>query len=296
VDDGKRLLIISPVRNEAEHIETVARALAAQTRPPDRWLAIDDGSGDGTLERLHALAADVAFLRVLATPDRFTADAGDRLKVAAEARAFNFALATERLGAFTHVGKLDGDIELPPDYFERLLGEFDRDPRLGIGGGVLVERVGGEWRVMRTARHHVRGALKLYRRECFEAIGGIQEILGWDGIDQTYAQMRGYRTRAFEHLVGTHLRPVGTAQGALRGRVRGGENHWYLGFSLPWVLLKALKYGRLRPVGISGGAFLYGYLRSCVRSRPRIEDPEYRRFVRGDERRRMRRALSPRAG
>jgi len=291
MNDGKRLLIISPVRNEAAHIELVARSVQGQSRPPDVWLLVDDGSTDGTEELLRRLSVDMPFARVLSTPPGHTRDAGDRHAAAAAPRAFNWALSTIDWRRFTHIGKLDGDIELPHDYFAQLLAEFDRDPALGIGGGVLVERVGSNWRVMRTPREHVRGALKLYRRECFEAIGGIREHLGWDGVDQTYARMRGHRTLSFDHIVARHHRACGTADGALRGRVRGGETHYVLGFSLPWVVLKSLKYGWARPVVVSGPAFMYGYLRASWRSVSRIDDHQYRRFVRQDERRRVMRAL-----
>ncbi|MCW3000066.1 MAG: glycosyl transferase, family 2 [Solirubrobacterales bacterium] len=284
--DAHRLLVISPVRNEAAHIERVARSMGRQTRPPDTWLVVDDRSDDETPARLAHLARELPFMVALSTPDAYGADTLDRLAVAAEARAFNWALDTVAWRGYTHVGKLDGDIELPEDYFERILAEFDRDPALGIGGGVLVEQVGGRWQVMRTAREHVRGALKLYRRECFEAIGGIQERLGWDGIDQTYARMAGYRTRSFDHVVARHLRPVGTTYGALRGNLRGGETHYVLCFSPAWVLLKAVRYGCRRPYGVSGAVFLYGYGRARRRRVPRVEDPAYRRFVRRDERRR----------
>jgi poly-beta-1,6-N-acetyl-D-glucosamine synthase len=290
---GKRLLIVSPVRNEAAHIGLVAASLERQTRPPDRWLVVDDGSDDATPELLGELAARIPFMSVLSTPPGYTSDRGDRHAVAAAPRAFNWALATTQWRAYTHIGKLDGDIELPDDYFERLLGEFDRDPQLGIGGGVLVERAGGEWRPARAAREHVRGALKLYRRECFEAIGGLQECLGWDGLDQAYARMRGYRTLSFGHIVARHHRPVGTADGALRGRARGGQTHYVLGFSFPWVLAKSLRYAAQRPRGTSGLAFLYGYLRAAARpSVRRAGDREYRRYVRREELRRLGAALS----
>ena len=289
--DGKRLLIISPVRNEAAHLQLVADAMARQTRPPDLWLVVDDGSDDGTGELLAEREDRIAFLRVLSTPDGYTTDSGDRHAVAAAPRAFNWALGTTDWREFTHIGKLDGDIELSDDYFERLLREFDEDPALGIGGGVLVELVGTSWRLMRTARHHVRGALKLYRRECFEAIGGVQERLGWDGIDQSYARMRGYTTLSFDGIVARHHRPCGTADGALRGRIRGGETHYVLGFSFPWVVLKSLRYALARPVLVSGAAFVYGYLRAAWRRVPRVEDREYRLFVREAERRRLMRAL-----
>ena len=285
--DGKRLLIISPVRNEAAHVETLVRSMARQTRPPDLWLVVDDGSDDGTVDQLNDLSERVPFMTVLQTPQSHTRDRGDRHAVAAAPRAFNWALRTIDWREFTHIGKLDGDIELPDDYFQRLLREFDLEPRLGIGGGVLIEPVESTWQRIRTPRHHVRGALKLYRRECFAAIGGIQERLGWDGIDQIYAQMRGYQTVGFDHLAARHHRVCGTADGAVRGWIRFGEAYYVLRFSFPWVFLKSLKCSAERPPVVSGLAVAYGYLRAWWRSVPSVEDPEYRRFVRRDERRRL---------
>jgi poly-beta-1,6-N-acetyl-D-glucosamine synthase len=291
MNDGKRLLIISPVRNEAAHLELVARGVERQSRPPDTWLVVDDGSDDGTAELMRELAARIPYMQVLSTPPGYTSDDGDRHAVAAAPRAFNWGLRSTDWRRFTHLGKLDGDIELPQDYFELLLAEFDRDPRLGIAGGTLVERERKGWRPTKGARQHVRGALKLYRRECFDAIGGVQERLGWDGVDETYARMRGFKTRSFDHIVARHHRPFGTADGAHRGRVRRGEVCYALGYHLPWAALKSLHltFGGSGPS--AGGGFLYGYLRAAWRSVPRVEDKEYRRFVRAEQRHRMGRAI-----
>jgi glycosyltransferase involved in cell wall biosynthesis len=291
MNDGKRLLIISPVRNEADHLERVGRGIERQSRPPDAWLVVDDGSDDGSLTRLRELAARIPYMRVLATPPGYTSDNGDRHAVAAAPRAFNWGLRATDWRRFTHLGKLDGDIELPEDYFERLLAEFDRDPRLGIAGGTLVERGRTGWETTRSARQHVRGALKLYRRECFKAIGGVQERLGWDGIDETYARMRGYETRSFDHIVARHRRPLGAADGSLRGKVRRGSVHYVLGYNLAWATFKSLQLAFDRSGPTAGAAFLYGYLESAWRSLPRVEDAEYRRFIRDEQRHRMTEAI-----
>jgi poly-beta-1,6-N-acetyl-D-glucosamine synthase len=170
----ERLLLITPVRNEAANIERTARALAAQTRPPDLWLVVDDDSDDATPWLLRELAEDIPFMRVMASPGGQTGGGPDRLALAAEARAFNWALGTVESEQYTHLGKLDGDIELPPEYFETLLAAFRAEPELGLAGGDLLEPTrGGGWEPARSPQYHVRGALKLYSRECFEAIGGI---------------------------------------------------------------------------------------------------------------------------
>lgn len=284
-----RLLLITPARDEAAYLANTIRAVAAQTRPPELWLVVDDGSTDDTHRILRSRAAKIPFLRVLRVPPQDCKPGEDRLGVAAEARAVNFALDTVELGGFTHLGKLDADVELPPDYFERLLAHFAEQPKLGVAGGALLEEGARGWRRTKVPPHHVRGALKLYSRECFEAIGGIEERLGWDTIDETYARMRGYSTRSFPELAARHHRPVATRGGTLRGRARHGQCAYILRYSSWWVALRSFKVACSRPFLLSGIAFLYGYVRSALRREDRIEDKQYRRFVARELRGRLRR-------
>ena len=285
-----RFLIISPMRNEAAHVERVARAVAAQTHPPAEWVVVDDGSTDDTASVLRRLENEIPFLRVHCRP----ADSEpvvDRLAVAAAPRAFNYGLERAAVDDWTHVVKLDGDIELPPDYFERILERYAEDPELGMAGGNLVESRGGQMVLDVIPPHHVHGAVKCYTRPCFDAIGGVQQRLGWDTIDETYARLRGYRTRNFLDIVAVHHRLHGSADGTLRGRARHGECAYVAHFSLVWVALRSLKIARVRPLGISGAAFLYGYLRAALRGVERVPDPEFRTFARSELRLRMRHAV-----
>lgn len=297
----QRLLLISPIRNEQAHFELIADAVAHQTRPPDLWVVVDDRSTDRTPEILASLADRFDFMQVVNAADAAaTAPARpvkDRLATAAAPRTFNVGLGSVAWESFTHIAKLDGDTELPPYYFERLLAEFERDPELGLAGGVYADpdpsSDGDGWRVIPIPNeHHVPGTLKCYSLACFEAIGGLQERLGWDTIDETYARMHGYRTRAFPDLVAHHHRPVGSADGTLRGRARHGQCAYISQFTLPWVTLRAFKVARARPRGLSGLAFLYGYLRSAVTRVPRVEDPAFRKFVRRELRARTRGELA----
>lgn len=281
------LLLITPARDEAAHLERTIRAVAAQTQRPDLWLIVDDGSTDATPAILDRAASELPFVRVLRAPAH-QEGAADRLAVAAEARAFNWALSTIDLDDYTHVGKLDADIELPAEYFERLLERFDHEPELGIAGGGLLERGGNGWYLTKVPAYHVRGALKLYSRECFEAIGGIEERLGWDTIDETYARMNGFTTRSLAGVNARHHRPVATRNGTLRGRARHGQCAYILRYSAWWVALRSLKVACSRPFGLSGLAFFYGYVRSAVRREDRVEDEQFRRFVAHELRSRVR--------
>jgi biofilm PGA synthesis N-glycosyltransferase PgaC len=290
-----RILIVSPVRNEAAHIERVVRAVAAQQLAPARWIVIDDHSTDDTLERLRRLEAELPFLEVHeARADVVHAGARDRLARAAAPRNFNAGLAHADWREYTHVMKLDGDIELPPHYFRTLAERFAADPRLGLAGGVLDEPTpDGPPRRIVIPRYHVHGALKLYTRECFAAIGGVQERLAWDTIDETYARMYGFQTVRFTDLVSVHHRPWGSADGAIRGRVRLGECAYITHYPLYWVVLRSLKLAAAVPRGRLGLAYLYGYGRACGRRVHRVEDRAYRRFTRRELRARIRAAALP---
>ena len=100
-------------------------------------MLVDDGSTDGTPEILGRLAERIGCLKIVNVAEQPAGRVKDRLATAAAPRTFNVGLDSVEWRSFTHIAKLDGDIELPPHYFERLLAEFERDPELGLAGGVL---------------------------------------------------------------------------------------------------------------------------------------------------------------
>ncbi len=276
--------MISPVRNEAAHLELVADAVARQTRPPELWVLVDDGSTDGTPEILAELAERIGFLKVVnVTEQSARGRVKDRLATAAAPRTFNVGLDSVDWRSFTHIAKLDGDIELPPHYFERLLAEFEHDPELGMAGGVWAEPDphgegdGDGWRVQpipaRASRDGIAevllaGVLSGDRRDA-----GAARV----GHDRRDVRADAGLSHALVPAAGRPPPPsLGQRRRRLRGRARHGQCAYIVHFPLPWVTLRAFKMARLRPRGLSGAAFLYGYLRSAVRRVPRVEDREFR--------------------
>lgn len=280
-----RLLVVSPVRDEAAHIAEVVASVRAQSRPPDRWLIVDDGSADGTAAAARAAAAGAPWIEVLQAPP---APAGaDRLAAAAEARAFNWALA-QAPGEWDLIAKLDGDMLLAADHFERVLAAMEADPRLGIAGTYMDEMVRGRRRLSPHPAHHVHGALKVYRRACFDAVGGIENRLAWDTIDEVRARMLGWRTHSLMEPRPLHLRVSGSAQGALRGRARHGTCAWILHTPPPIVALTAARLLGVAPRGLASPAYVWGYVSGPLRRVPRVADPGFREFVRAEQYARLR--------
>ena len=138
---------------------------------------------------------------------------------------------------------------------------------------------------------------RLYRRECFEKIGGVPDRLGSDPITVTYGRMHGYSARTFADLPVRHLRPMGSRQGALHGRARHGATHYIVGYGFAWALLRSLMLAvRSQPRVLGGGAFLFGYLRAALGPTERVDDPSFRAFTKREQRRRLLGAVGDRFG
>lgn len=274
-----RLLIVSPARNESEYAPTTIRSMIAQSRRPDLWLIVDDGSTDGMGEICEAAAAEHDWIRVLRREDR-----GHRAVGPGVIDAFYAGYESVDVEGFDFICKLDLDLELPPEYFERLLKRFAGDPRLGTcsgkpwfrdhAGRAVSEAIGDEMSA---------GMTKLYRRSCFDEIGGFVREVMWDGIDCHRCRMLGWKASSVDEpaLRFEHLRAMGSSQkGILTGRMRHGFGQWFMGTSLPFMTASAL-FRMTRPPRIVGGAAMWlGYVRSAFAGAPRYADREFRRFLR----------------
>jgi poly-beta-1,6-N-acetyl-D-glucosamine synthase len=277
--------------DEERVLPTLFGSLAAQTRPPDRLLLVDDGSRDGSLELAEQFAARHDFASVLRRPQR-PAEA-DRLSTAAELRSFVWALGTVD-EPWDLVAKLDADLSLPPETLASIEARFREDPSLGIAGPRLrsVDAAGHDVS-HRTRREHVEGAVKVYRRACFEQIAPLPPILGWDTIDEVRARMRGWRTAGGspEDEPVVHLRPMGAHDGALRAHRRWGACAYAYGEHPLYAVAMAVRQLPERPRVVGGLSYVAGWVTAALRRAPRAE-PELRAYVRRAQLQRLRRRVT----
>jgi biofilm PGA synthesis N-glycosyltransferase PgaC len=284
-----RYAIITPARDEAAYIEQTLHSVTSQTAPPGVWLIVDDGSTDETGEIVRRYVDRYPFMRLVESGGHTVAQGADRLSLGAEIVAFNRGLAELRLADYDFIVKLDADISFEPDYFERLFARFDADPLLGLAGGQLYEEHDGELMADRDPAWHVRGATKVYRRQCFEDIGGLVPLLGWDGVDEAQAHLAGWRSRTFDEPRCVHLRQQGTSGGGIvHGRARLGLASYVLHYHPLWVLVRSLRLGANKPYFLGGIAYVWGYLEGVVRRPARLQDEAAAAYIRQAQMERLR--------
>ena len=276
--------IVTPVKDEAAHLAGTAESILAQTHRPLQWVIVDDGSSDGTRELADSLAAREPWIAAVDS-----GAAGQRARGGRVVHAFR--RGHEQLGPeHEFVVKLDGDLSLPPDYFERVASTFARDARAGIvGGRVLVQGRNGEWVPERVGRHTVHGAIKAYRAACLEEIGGLRPSMGWDGIDEYAAKARGWKVIPLDGLEVLHHRARGSKQRWWRARVEEGRGAHYMGYRPTFVLVRA-GYRMLveRPPVLGGLGLLAGWLASAAGRAPVVDDSLAVAALRAEQGARMR--------
>ncbi len=273
----RRIVIISPVRDEEEFLETTIISIINQTLRPVEWVVVDDGSSDRTPEILSKYAQEHDWIRVINKEDR-----GIRAVGPGVVEAFYYGYDRIQTTDYDFVCKMDGDIELGPHYFDRLMTFFEQDPYLGAASGKPFLQEDGQLVEERTNDEMVAGQVNFYRRECFEAIGGFVRQVHWDGIAFHRARMEGWRTRSIRHpeLNFLHLRLMGSShQGILHGRRRWGRGQYFMGTHPLYIFAIGVYRMMEQPYIIGGLNIVLGYFQAMREAMPRFEYPEFRQSL-----------------
>lgn len=273
--------LVTPARDEAENLRRLAGCLAEQTIPPDAWLVVDDDSSDGTADVARELSGELPWLRVLSSSGARTKDGPLESGRRAGRDIIAFTTGLEALEREPDIVlKLDADVSFAPDFFERLLAEFEADTRLGIAGGICWERDGDEWRPYHVTGGHVRGATRAYRWQCLLDVSPLEEQIGWDAVDEMRANLHGWDTRSIGSLPFYHHRLLGERDGARRQWEAQGRMAHYLGYRISYLLARTLWRARTERAAF---AMLTGYAGAAWRREPRCPG-ELRAYLRRKQR------------
>lgn len=276
----QRYALITPVRDEEAYIGDMIASMVAQTVLPSLWVIVDDGSVDKTAQIVSDFADRFTFIKLVKLPPR-------NQRLAGGEGAVPNALKGIDLSDFDFLARFDADLVFPPDYIESILGEFHRNPKLGIAGGELYVEKEGALVPEKNPLVHVRGALKMYRSQCLKDIGGLTSQIGWDTIDEVYAWTRSWTTRSFPGYKVIHRRPTGNGIAGTRVYKERGRAE-YLTWSHPlFVLAKSFKILlRERSIG-RPICYLAGFILSYIRQESRLQDLTFATTRRKEQKQRL---------
>jgi poly-beta-1,6-N-acetyl-D-glucosamine synthase len=282
-------VLITPARNEEAFIELTIKSVVAQTVKPMKWIIVSDGSTDRTDEIVKGYLGNNPWMELVRMPER------RERNFAGKVHAFNAGYDRVKRLPFEVIGSLDGDLSFENDYFSFLLAKLNEDLTLGLVGTPFQDGPSRTYDYRFVSIEHVSGACQLFRRQCFEEIGGYKPVKG-GGIDHIAvltARMKGWKTRTFTEKQSLHHRPMGTAErGTMKARFKTGSLDYALGGHPLWEIFRTCYQMSRRPFVIGGLTLLAGYLWACVTRAERPISRELVKFRRTEQIHRLRNFLS----
>jgi biofilm PGA synthesis N-glycosyltransferase PgaC len=270
-----RYVVVTPVRDEEKYLPCTIESMARQTVLPLQWVIVNDGSKDKTPQIIDEAARQYSWIRAVHRDDR-----GYRKWGAGIIEAFYDGYHALDFTDWQFMSKLDGDLSFEPDYFESTFAKFQASPKQGIGGGVLYHFANGRKVLENHPKFHVRGGTKIYRRECWDALGGLWVGPGSDTIDEVKANMLGWTTCSFFDIHMIHHRFTGASWGRWGGLVKDGKIDYVSGYHPLFLAAKSIVRLSRRPYLLGSFALLYGYLSAYFHRIPRVDDPLVIRYLR----------------
>ncbi len=269
-----KYVLITPVRDEETYIPLTVESVVRQTVRPREWVIVNDGSKDRTGEIIDEYARQYPWIRTVHRKDR-----GFRKWGAGIIEAFYDGFNALTVTDWEFMCKLDGDLSFEPDYFESMWRKFAENPRLGVAGGYLYHLENGNKTLENHPAFHVRGGAKIYRRACWDALGGLWVGPGSDTVDEVKANMLGWSSRSFLDLQIQHHRWTGATYGRWGGVVKDGKTDYVAGYHPLFMVAKSVARLRQRPYVVRSLGLLYGYVKAHMERIPRVDDPQLIRYL-----------------
>lgn len=266
-------LIIVPMKNEEHYIKFILESIINQSYKPSLCIISNDGSTDKTQIIAEELTKGYNFFKIINIDNQKE----KRTYGAKVIRAFNEGLKNILIDNYDFIVKLDADLSLPNDYFENINNAFLENKKLGICGGIIIEKE-GDFEKKINASTYIQGAIKSIRKECFSDIGGLREINGWDGFDQLYAMYKGWKIKNLPIEV-FHHRPEGKEYISLKFYFNNGLTHYSLGNNLLITIIRTIFHVKKKPYFIASLVYLMGFMKGFLFVRKRYVSQSFARFT-----------------
>ncbi|MCH2194058.1 glycosyltransferase family A protein [Kordia sp.] len=266
--------VIIPAHNEADFIEMTLSSVVQQTLPPKKVVVVNDNSTDKTESIIDTFVKQHAFISKVNTNASNEHIPGSKVVEA-------FYKGFETLDSnFEIIVKLDADIILPTNYFETICHHFEKNPKIGIAGGLAYIEKNGEWIYEVIAdKNHVRGPFKAYRKACFEQIGGLQKSLGWDTADVLLARFYEWEVFVDQSLQVKHLKPTGKTYKQKVHRNHGAV-FYKLGYGFWISFIASVKIAFQKKSFKTFLDYMKGFFAAKKTKAQKMVNPEQERFIR----------------
>jgi biofilm PGA synthesis N-glycosyltransferase PgaC len=281
--NGRDYVLVTPARNEEAYIGATIQSVAAQTILPRKWIIVSDGSVDRTDAIVESYTRKHDFIELLRAGQR--AALGQR-DFGAKVRAFNAGYALVSGTPHEFVGNLDADVTFAPGYFAQLLDNFECDPKLGLGGGLVHEPLKSGFVPQQMSMNSVCGSVQLFRRSCYESIGGYVPLRlgGVDAAAEIMARMHGWGVQTFPDIpVYAQRRVLTGGTTVLHTRFRQGAANYMLGYHPLFQMASCVCRIHREPFLLGSILTLFGYWRAALRGNRRELPSEVIHFLRSEQ-------------
>ncbi len=270
-------VLLTPVHNEVALLDDLINCLVMSKFKPRLWVIIDDASDDGSSQKLQNYAQQYDFIRI------------KRLDIQPEYMGFHISevlqsgikAAQNELNQAEYIGFLDADIRFGPSYWLRLKAYLDAHPKVGIVSGTLcAKNKQGQWQVEPFQRKdNPRGGLRLVRRQCFEAIGGVPRSRAWDPVMNVKARTSGWQVVTLTDVFAVTVRATDERFDRKWGAFSRGQRDWHLHHPFFQVLVRAA-FKTIKSRSSNGWYYLKGYITAWRRKEEQFPDVAVREYYR----------------
>ena len=266
--------IVIPSYNEEALIGLTLQSLISQTVLPSKIVVVNDNSTDRTAEVVLEFAKENPYISLVNKTSENIHLPGSKVIQA-------FQKGFETLDDnYDLIVKLDADLIFPANYFETVIKHFQSDDHIGMAGGFCYIEKNGDWVLENlTDKDHIRGALKAYRKETFQQIGGLKPAMGWDTVDELLCKFHNWKVVTDESLHVKHLKPTG-ANYNKTARYKQGEAFYSLGYGFWITAIASLKLAMRKGKPLLFMDYINGFWKAKSAKKPMLVNPEQARFIR----------------